>query len=61
MKRSLLLMAIASLLMIAGCKKEELPYRPPDLGTTPASPIPIPPDAYAGDAYDKANEDAPRI
>jgi len=48
MKPSLLLMAIISLLIFTGCREEELPYRPPDLGTPPA-PILIPPDAYAGE------------
>ena len=48
MKPSLLLAAIISLLMIAGCREEELPNRPPDLGT-PDAPITTPPEAYAGE------------
>jgi len=49
MKCSFILAITAfSISFFSGCREEELPYTPLDLGT-PNAPIPIPPDAYAGE------------
>ena len=45
MKHSILLCAIISLFVIAGCTEEELPYRPPEPGTPEVPPVAIDVDA----------------